>query len=420
MEGRTKFNYGMQDYILRIGDLNYMLDIVNSDLSDKDKATKLYAFCNYHTLLNNRKNNERIIIEDEKARTQLTDILTRLITIYDDYDKKGYFDLSKNPYKCTLAEVELRLMKINEVASIFNSGDTDYNKVEKLLSLFESSEDFRKSYSLFIKFGKNDVRLNSARTALDNFDLLLTKFREYEEKGIVDNVRYVLSIKDYLQNYDYARFALSHYINSSESYKESEFLKELGLDKDTFDFCVQTIEELDVDLYSKYTEKRELNKKIRCVKNSETIANLAIGINTGLLSDGTPFDLLEFVKRIPFKYSNDFLNTLADFMKRNNSQDFNVIMSYIYSNKLNTPSVFAPLDIKGLYTTKTTVNGIEITNEDNDVIIDYLKVNNIPVISKTYILARTKYLNGEFTSESVRVQKEQIAADRGKSNINTK
>ena len=109
-----------------------------------------------------------------------------------------------------------------------------------------------------------------------------------------------------MQNYEYAKFAIGHYIESSESYKENVFLSELGLDKDTFNFCVSTIEVLDVDLYKLFLEKKELNNKIRCVKNSETINNLANGINTGILSDGTQFDLLEFIIRIPFKRSNNF------------------------------------------------------------------------------------------------------------------
>lgn len=134
--------------------------------------------------------------------------------------------------------------------------------------------------------------------------------------------------------------------------------------------------------------------------------------NTGILSDGTQFDLLEFIKRIPFKRSNNFTFALIDFMKRNNPDDMNTIIKYIYSNGLNTPSAFAPLDFKEIYTTKTIINGVEITNADNNIIIDYLRVNNIPLIHKTYVLARTKYLNGEITTEMVQKQKEQLELNK--------
>lgn len=410
MEGRTKFNYGTNGGLITMKDINYMFSIINSDLSEKEKAIKLYSFCNKSSLINNVELYNTLELEQVEK-------LKELIRIYKDYEDKGLFKSAKNPYKCTLEEIALRLSKINLVFEIINSDDKDYNKVEQLLSLFKSAEEFRKSYALFNKFGKKDERLSSAREALDNFDLLYAKFKEYETKGIVDDVRYILSIQDYLQNYEYAKFIIEHYIESSESYKESEFLTELGLDKDTFNFCIQTIEELDVDLYRQFLEKKELNNKIRCVKNAETITNLANGINTGILSDGTQFDLLEFTKRIPFKKSNNFVSTLIDFMKRNNPQDMNTIVKYIYSNGLNTPDAFAPLDMKGIYQVKTTINGVEITNADNDIIIDYLRVNNIPLIHKTYVLARAKYLNGEITAGMVQEQKAQSELNKGQTKI---
>lgn len=405
MEGRTKINYGYNSGLITMKDINYMFNIINSDLSEEAKAIKLYSFCNLHSLISNRDIYNTLELEQVEK-------LKELIRVYRDYEAKGLFKSAKNPYKCTLEEIALRLKKINSVFEIMNSDDKDYIKVEQLLSLFKSAERFRKSYALFNKYGKKDERLSSARIALDNFNSLYTKFKEYEAKGIIDNVRYVLSIQDYLQNYEYAKFAIGHYIESPESYKESEFLSELGLDIDTFNFCISTIEELDVDLYKLFLEKKEINNKIRCVKNSETITNLANGINTGILSDGTQFDLLEFIKRIPFKKSNNFTFTLIDFMKRNNPDDMDTIIKYVYSNGLNKPSTFAPLDLKGIYTTKTIINGIEITNTDNDIILNYLKVNNIPLIHKAYVFARTKYLNGEITAELVQEQKAQLELNK--------
>lgn len=405
MKGRTAFNYGYNSGLITMKDINYMYSIINSNLNEEEKAIKFYSFCNWWVLRNNIEIYSSLDLKEVEK-------LKELLKIFEEYEKKGLFKSAKNPYKCTLEEIALRLEKINLVFEIMNSDAKDYTKAEQLLSLFKSDEEFRKSYALFKKYGKKDERLSSARVALDSFDSLYTKFKEYEAKGIIENVKYILSIQDYLQNYEYAKFVIGHYIESPESYKENEFLSELGLDKDTFEFCAFTIEELDIDLYKLFLEKKELNNKIRCVKNAATINNLANGINTGVLSDGTQFDLLEFIKRIPFKKSNNFTFALIDFMKRNNPEDMNTIIKYIYSNGLNTPSAFAPLDFKGIYTTKTIINDVEITNADNSIIIDYLRVNNIPLIHKTYVLARTKYLNGEITAEMVQKQKEQLKLNK--------
>ena len=121
MKGRTKFNYGMKDSILSIQDVNYMLSIVNSDLSEEEKATKLYSFCNYHTLWRNAIMYKTLGLEDAEKIEQLK-------IIYDDYDKRGCFSLAKNPYKCTLGEIELRLIKLNKIMDIVISESNEYKK----------------------------------------------------------------------------------------------------------------------------------------------------------------------------------------------------------------------------------------------------------------------------------------------------
>ena len=153
------------------------------------------------------------------------------------------------------------------------------------------------------------------------------------------------------------------------------------------------------------------------MSNISTIKNLAIGIKTGILPDGTPFDLLEFLKRVPFKHSKNFLVTIIEFMEKNTSQEYNIMISYISKNKLNSPDAFTPLNIKSLYKIKTSVYGVDITNEDNDIIIDYLKVNNIPVINKAYLFARNKYLSGEISAETVKTQKEQLCKKMSKKKV---
>ena len=64
--------------------------------------------------------------------------------------------------------------------------------------------------------------------------------------------------------------------------------------------------------------------------------------------------------------------------------------------------MFKPLNLKYLYDTKIKINGVEIKNSDNDIILEYLKLNNIPIIETTYFFARTEYLNGEFNAEDVK------------------
>lgn len=389
-----KTKYGSK-YILKDEDIIKMFDIINSQKEENEKAYLLYTLCDYDTLKINCDRAKRFNLDK-------TDKLLQLLKIYQLYSEKGYFVLAKNSYKCTLKEAIDRLNKINLALEIVNSNIKDYQKADKLYNLYPSAEQFRKSYSLFIRNGKKDDRLNFAREAIDNFDVIYNKYMEYESNGIFDNIRYFYNVKSFIENYEYAKFAINHYINFSNSYKTKEFLALLGIDEETFNFCVRTVEELDVDLYNMYLECKEQNNKIRCFKNLTTISNLATGIRTGVLVDGTKFDLLEFIKRVPFKNSHNFYYVINNFMLRNNFSDCQIILNYIYNNQLHLPNVFKPLNVSSLYNIKTIINGKELTREDIDIIVEYMNQNNIPLIRKTYGIIRKMYLNDEINVDTVK------------------
>ena len=88
-----------------------MFSIINSDLSEEEKAIKLYSFCNKSSLINNAELYNTLELEQVEK-------LKELIRIYKDYEDKGLFKSAKNPYKCTLEEIALRLKKINSVFEI--------------------------------------------------------------------------------------------------------------------------------------------------------------------------------------------------------------------------------------------------------------------------------------------------------------
>ena len=325
----------------------------------------------------------------------------------------GGINMFNNPYRCSDKVLIDRLFKINKAYVIIKSDISDYIKGEELLKLYKSSEDFRRSYSLLIKYGTKDYRLYISREALDNYDLIYRKFKEYERKDIIGNINYLNRVSDYINNYKYAKFVINHYIESNISYKETDFLSDLGIEKEVFNFCVLTIKELDLELYQKYLYKKEYNKRVRFVRNVEVIKDLANGINTGILKDCTPFDLLEFMRRIPFKKEKDFILKLIEFMKRNTPKEFDTIINYINKNKLYLESAWAPLDLDSIYSNVKVIRGVKITRYDNDVILDYLKVNDIPITYLTYLLARKKYIDKDFTDRKVQIKKLKKFLDKG-------
>lgn len=104
MEGRTKFKYGYNSGLITMKDINYMFNLINSNFSEEEKAIKLYSFCNLHSLISNRDLYNTLELEQVEK-------LKELIRVYRDYEAKGLFKSAKNPYKCTLEEIALRLKK---------------------------------------------------------------------------------------------------------------------------------------------------------------------------------------------------------------------------------------------------------------------------------------------------------------------
>ena len=63
------------------------------------------------------------------------------------------------------------------------------------------------------------------------------------------------------------------------------------------------------------------------------------------------------------------------------------------------------MDSKEKNECKTIIRGVEITEEMNQAIIDYLRINHIPVYKASFLIAREKFLNHEFSIESVNAKK---------------
>lgn len=382
--------------ILRNEDIDYMLSIVESNLPDKEKAKILYSFCNFKTI------NDTL----ERENVDRKNDLERLKKIYRIYDGNDYLPLSKKRYKCTVEDIELRVDKLAKAREIVLSSVKDYKKVEKLLILYKDLEDFRRQYSLFQRYGKEDKNLDLFRETLDSIDMVYSKLKEYEENGLIDNIKFINDNSQLINNYENAKKIINHYIDDPDSYNHENFFASLSIDKEKFIFCLNTIKAFDSNLYKKYQEKKELNKKVRYVKSKETIIDLVIAIKTGSFKDGTPFDLLEFVKKVPFKYDHDFFDSITEFMKRNcTKEEYFIMTKYLYDNKFKNKKVFEPLNLNTVYNTKTIIKGRELTREDKDTIIEYLKVNSIPVISKTYYVAKFKYVDGKITKELVEQEK---------------
>ena len=401
----------MNNMILTNQDLDDIINKINNSKSLDEKKDLIFHFCNNPYFINSLYYIDQYDEEYQSKINKLSEFFQRFRPSYS----RKYYDV-KGLFRVTLEELANRLRLIKMANKVVNSNESDFMKAYNLASLFKDAETLRASYSGMVRH-IDHPNIQIARYALNNFDKIYNKYLEYENNGLMEKTRYYLSTISYYQNYEYAKFVIEKYIEDEDSYKGYEFISELGLDKDAFVFCLKTIEELDPDLYKKFREKRKYNKKVVCFKNVQTLKELSYGIQNGIMKDGTEFDLLEFIKRVPFKKEENFIESLYYFMNNTNLHESKTILSYVYKNGLQNKKALAPINKKQIYECRNFLNGVQITNDISDIVIDYLTVNQIPVVNKTYDIAVRKYLNGEINKEMVKQKKKEMEENKPQSII---
>lgn len=207
---------------------------------------------------------------------------------------------------------------------------------------------------------------------------------------------------DYIEIYDYAKFVIEKFVSSEESFLESDFFDSLGIDKKIFKMCVNTIKQLNGSLYKLYLAKTRVNGLKLKMYYKSTIEDLVQGMESGVLNDGTEFNVIEFVRRVPFRGEKSFIRKLSEFMLENNPIEYKAIMNYIHTFKFDKTNGFSPIDLVDLFNTKTQIGDKVLTAKDYRIIVDYLNALRVPVISKTYLEARKRYLNEDYNADTVK------------------
>ena len=389
-------------HLLTEEEINNLITIINSDLSDFEKAQQLRAICKGTVLLNN-------INKYETTDFKKAVILKSVLSYYEKYEQLGYMKTHYTPYKCTPEELGIRKEKLIKLSQTLNSNISEYNKAMTIFELYKDSEVFRRSYSLFVKLGASDPRLDSIREELKNVDYYYNKMKEYERLGYLIDYRYYQKTTDYREIYPYAKYITNQYLNTN-SYNFNDFLECYGLTENAFNFCLEALKELDVDLFNQYQEKHQISENLLLMHNIEIFKDLYLGITTGYLKDGTEFNAFEFFKRLPISSNGALYTNLTKYFVHNKIEGLNLILNYVCRNNFQVAEVTKTLDseqILNSYNNNPTldINAIRI-------ILTYLQQNNIPINKITYNYAKKMYLNNEFNISTILEHQYQIKSQK--------
>lgn len=370
--------------VLTNKEIKYLNALTGYSYNEETMAKRFLANC---TLEDLNKTLEHYHNIRNKA---MVEKINELIDLYKYYEKN--FLKNKNAkYHCDAKQLNEKMAVLNTIYQTIKSNDTDYHKAEVIMQYFSKANLFYKAYNLIAKYGKKDSDLDQARDALNHFDDIFEYLKKCEDEGIFKNIQYLQSLKQYIEVKDYASFVVKTYA-SREDHQELDFCDRMGIGKLTFDYCLEVVETLDYDTYKLYLQKKEMEVQWKL----DVLEDLANGITTGVLKDGTPFDIIEFIKRFPLKKNTNIMPILTGFLTKNHHEELvNILNTYVWSNSIDHPNFFDPLDLNALYSGCTYIGDMVITPEIKKGIIAYLHQNNIPIIYKTYLVIRDRYIDGE-------------------------
>lgn len=305
-----------------------------------------------------------------------------------------------NPYKCSDEEAGQRITTLNDLYELAISDASSEEKLTICMRKFRDFKTFERKYSLIKRYGvryKFNGFLNPNHPSIDAMFDEVGKLYDNElvRKNIDQRFKYEEFFDEYsyLEDYKYAEWIINRYISDDKSYLRNQFLLKYNISEEVFDYCLKVIKFLNSSLYKKYLDKIEENNIKRSFALKETIKNIANGIKTGVLSDGTPFSKIEFYRRIPFKNSCDnFISILLDYIERNfgvASFEYRMINGYIRELGINKISF---INKDKLIQQKISLNGFELTPEVINKVIEYMDNNDLPKISSLFKLLVKEYI----------------------------
>ena len=217
-------------------------------------------------------------------------------------------------------------------------------------------------------------------------------------KKEVDNKEY-LRKKMLISTKNYPIFVVkfvSSCLNQANSI--DEIFDQMGISEKFFNMCLKKVKKEDINVYNSYlVERQKYDQKI-IERIKAQINDLNIAINSGFFVDGVEFSQLELIKRLPFYNEKKPMYALHKFIILNMPEDGRCLWDYLGRNGLISSS-YAKGDesffLRQIINSKTVVNGREVSEEENNMIVSYMIHNHIPLHNKIYLFVRNLYLEGQ-------------------------
>ena len=247
------------------------------------------------------------------------------------------------------------LIEISKLQSDFKMKTVD--KITKLLEIYRSPADFFNDYIIVEDFiSQNNKNKKLMKLLMDTTKFVTSVFKMQKEAHTAKNRYYKKCFKE---NPIKAIKIVVDFINDSDDIDIiSSYIYSNNLFQEEFDMAVKYVKENDEFIYKQYEEKIGYIENTKYERNTKKLKEIALGIKTGYLSDGTQFDELQFWKLAPFMYSKGIVTDFKKFREKNPNigyigtdnfyrrieafgkgvipEDIDIVLEYMKKKKLNS------------------------------------------------------------------------------------
>lgn len=227
------------------------------------------------------------------------------------------------------------------------------DKFPLIMSIHEYSGDFIDDYELIEDFllsnNKNVDKLSDLKRVAHNAARFFGMKEAHDGKKKYYTMLYKESPVKAIE-------MISGFINDDSITMVQDYIYSNGIYNERFESALDAVKKVDSYLYGEYEKKINYIEESKYDRATNNLKEIALGIETGYLSDGTEFDVLEFWKLAPFKYSKGIVNDFKKF------KSINPNIGYIgQDNFYRRIEAFS----KG------------VLPEKADIILDYMKKNKL-------------------------------------------
>lgn len=345
---------------------------VESPKSDVQKAKDINEFCDYNTFIKEYN----ILVKQNKIDSRVMS----LKKIYDEYHK-------------------INLFKLGRVSRYLTDFDIYYEKIlDYLLKIVndDSKSELYKAYEAYSYFcSGNKLKnfmykngtMNFRDRCKDKIKTMYEVMNEWDQKGLNTEIKFYINNSTMYDTNKYAEFIIKEF-NNTNIENINQFLYLYGINKEIFDYCLNTVKETNVDLYSKYVTKYQqyieyslkyfdlLMKqiKLKCV------------------------DIALLAKYIPFQHDPSFKLSCFRLLEKYKPEYLVTFKKFLFDYKISDLS-FKKIDYTNILNTKVIINDIELNKDDNNNIINYINNIGLEPNNITYKVYRDKYIKGQLNND---------------------